>query len=90
VVGLVDPCFNRAVKLPEQAARALEAVRGRAQGLRFEIKKACEQERWRLKVCYLPVDPSPGEKSEVQLGLLWSEDLPGLENLRRRLEAGEG
>ena len=46
--------------------------------MRFEIKKACEQERWRLKMCY-----ADGSGGEVQLGLLWSEDLPGLEALRK-------
>lgn len=74
--------------LPETAARALAAVRARARRVRFEIGKACRQERWRLKVRFLPAD-EPGEAMERQLGLLWSEDLPGLEGLLRRLEAGE-
>ena len=51
--------------------------------VRFEVRKACEQERWRLKVRY---EAAGG--GEVQLGLLWSEDLAGLEDLRRRLEGG--
>jgi hypothetical protein len=74
------------MQLPEQAARALEAIRREGRDVRFEIKKACEQERWRLKVCY----PSPGGAGEVQLGLLWSEDLPGLEALKRDLEEESG
>ena len=69
------------MNLPADAARALEEVRRTARGVRFEIRKACEQERWRLKVCFR----RDGER-EVQLGLAWSEDLPGLEALMRRLE----
>ncbi len=73
--------------LPETAAEALSAVRARAGRLRFEIDKACEQERWRLKVRYLPAG-APAGAPETQLGLLWSEDLLALEALRRRLESG--
>lgn len=69
------------MQLPEQAVRALEVVRRDGRGVRFEIKKACEQERWRLKVCY--EDRAGGE---VQVGLLWSEDQSGLEALKRKLE----
>jgi len=83
------PCSTPGMELPEQAAKALSAVRAQGRELRFEIRKACEQERWRLKVCYVRVDPASGAQDEVQLGLLWSEDLAGLEALRRRLEAGE-
>jgi hypothetical protein len=74
------------MQLPEQAARALEVVRREGRGVRFEIKKACEQERWRLKVCYVATRASAGETKEVQLGLLWAEDLTGLEALKRKLE----
>lgn len=74
--------------LPETAAKALAAVRARGGSVRFEVKKACEQERWRLKLCYLPPD-APAGTSETQVGLLWSEDLEGLEALRRRLESGQ-
>ncbi len=77
-----------AMDLPERAARALASVRGRAGRVRFEIRRACEQERWRLKVCYLPAGAGEGTP-ETQLGLLWSEDREGLQALRRRLEAGE-
>jgi hypothetical protein len=70
------------MQLPEQAARALARVRRDGRGVRFEIRKACEQERWRLKVCYT----TPADGGEVQLGLLWSEDLAGLEALKRSLE----
>ncbi len=76
------------MELPPQARRALEVVRLEARSLRFEIKKACEQERWRLKVVYVADDKRTGEPVEVQLGLVWSEDLAGLEELQRRLEAG--
>ena len=74
--------YCRAMQLPEQAVRALEVVRREGRDVRFEIKKACEQERWRLKVCYVPRTGA----GEVQLGLLWTEDLPGLEDLKRTLE----
>jgi len=70
------------MQLPEHAARALELVRRQGRGVRFEIKKACEQERWRLKVCYAP----PAGEGETQLGLLWADDLAGLEALKRKLE----
>ncbi len=69
------------MQLPDTAARALEAVRRDGRAVRFEIRKACEQERWRLKMCY----PGPGG-GEVQVGLLWSEDRAGIEALKRRLE----
>jgi hypothetical protein len=76
--------YSRTVELPEQAARALAAVRQKASTLRFEIKKGCEQERWRLKVCYRTAAGRP----EIQVGLLWCEDLPQLKEVRARLEAG--
>jgi hypothetical protein len=76
------------MELPGEAARALEAVRRTGRDLRFEIKKACEQERWRLKVLYRAPDPGAGEDRDVQLGLVWSDDLPALEALRNRLEGG--
>jgi hypothetical protein len=74
------------MQLPEHAARALEVVRREGRGVRFEIRKACEQERWRLKVCYGAPDTRAGGTKEVQLGLLWAEDLAGLEALKRKLE----
>jgi hypothetical protein len=70
------------MQLPENASRALDVVRREGRGVRFEIKKACEQERWRLKVCYVPAAGG----AETQVGLLWSEDLAGLEALKRSLE----
>lgn len=76
------------MRLPETAARALAAVRARPGTVRFEVRKACEQERWRLKACWLPAG-APAGALETQLGLLWSEDLEGLEALRRRLESGQ-
>jgi hypothetical protein len=76
------------MELPPQAARALEAVRRKAQSVRFEIKKACEQERWRLKVVYVAADAGTGHLVETQLGLLWSDDLAGLKELQSRLETG--
>ena len=75
-----------AMQLPEHAARALEMVRREGRGVRFEIKKACEQERWRLKVCYGAPGARAGGTEEVEVGLLWAEDLAGLEALKRKLE----
>ncbi len=48
------------MQLPAHAARALDVIRREGRGIRFEIKKACEQERWRLKVCYAAVDARTG------------------------------
>jgi hypothetical protein len=73
------------MELSPDAARALDVVRRTGRALRFEIKKACEQERWRLKVCYR-TENSGGDDGEAQLGLLWSDDLPALEALLRKLE----
>ncbi len=78
------------MQLPDEAARALEAVRRTGRNVRFEVKKACEQERWRLKVLYEAADPATGETTTVQLGLLWSEDRAGVTSLRDRLAAGGG
>ena len=78
--------YCRAMELPPDAARALEAVRRTGRDVRFEIRQACEQERWRLKVLYRVPDPATGQDREVQLGLVWSEDRPALEALARRLE----
>jgi hypothetical protein len=78
--------YCTAMQLPEHAARALEVVRREGRGVRFEIKKACEQDRWRLKVCYDAPDARAGGAREVELGLLWAEDLAGLEALKRTLE----
>ena len=69
------------MQLPEQAVRALEVVRREGRGVRFEIRKACEQERWRLKVRYVAAGGG-----EVEVGLLWSDDQAGLEALKRKLE----
>lgn len=76
--------YSRGMELSPDAARALEVLRRGGSALRFEIKKACEQERWRLKVRYRAA--GPGEGAESELGLLWSEDLPALQALLRRLE----
>jgi hypothetical protein len=77
-----------AVLLPPDAVEALAAVRRSGKILRFEVKKACEQERWRLKVVYAP----GGDEGAlpVQLGLLWSEDRDALRALARALRAEQG
>jgi len=73
------------MQLPEQAVRALEVVRRDGRGVRFEIRKACEQERWRLKVRFVAAGGG-----EVEVGLLWSDDQAGLEALKRKLEEEGG
>jgi hypothetical protein len=77
------------VELPDEATRALEAVRRTRRNVRFEVKKACEQERWRLKVLYDAADPATGETTTVHLGLLWSDDRAAVLALRDRLARGE-
>jgi hypothetical protein len=75
--------------LPDDAAAALAAARRTGRNVRFEVKKACEQERWRLKVLYEVVDPQTGDESTVQLGLLWHDDRAAIHALRERLARGE-
>lgn len=75
--------------LPDSAAAALAAARRTGKNVRFEVKKACEQERWRLKVLYEAVDPVTGEESTVQLGLLWDDDRGAIMELEDRLARGE-
>lgn len=79
----------RAVFLPDEAAAAVEALRRTGQNVRFEIKKACEQERWRLKVLYDVVDEAGAPPRTVHLGLLWADDRAAVCELRDRLERGE-
>jgi hypothetical protein len=76
------------VDLPDSAVEALASVRRTGKNVRFEVKKACEQERWRLKVLYEVPDPVTGEESTVQLGLLWDEDRAAIVDLKDRLAAG--
>lgn len=78
-----------AMDLPEDAAAALASVRSTGRNVRFEVRKACEQERWRLKVLYEAVDPETGAESTVQLGLVWHEDRSAVVALRDRLARGE-
>jgi predicted N-formylglutamate amidohydrolase len=76
------------VELPPDAEEALAAVRRSGRILRFEVRKACEQERWRLKVVYAP--GGDGAALPVQLGLLWSEDRDAVRALAARLRAEHG
>lgn len=73
------------VSLPPEAQEALAAVLRNGRILRFEVRKACEQERWRLKVVYAPAGGD--EAAPIQLGLLWSEDRDGVRALARALRA---
>ncbi|HSN92903.1 MAG TPA: hypothetical protein VLS93_16855 [Anaeromyxobacteraceae bacterium] len=75
--------------LPEAAAAALDRLRRSAADLRFEVRKACEQERWRLKVVYRASDPETGAPEPRELGLLWSDDRAAIQALRDRLARGE-
>jgi hypothetical protein len=75
--------------LPEDAVAALAAVRRTVREVRFEVRKACEQERWRLKVVWRAADPETGAEAPRELGLLWSEDRQGILSLRDRLARGE-
>jgi hypothetical protein len=75
------------VELTRDAVSALETIRRTGRNVRFEIRKACEQERWRLKVVYEATDPATGEEHTVQMGLLWSEDRAALLALCERLTA---
>jgi hypothetical protein len=77
------------VFLPDDAVAALESIRRTGQSVRFEIKKACEQERWRLKVLYEVVDGDGAPPRTIQLGLLWADDRAAVCALRDRLAAGE-
>jgi hypothetical protein len=77
------------VFLPDDAVAALAALRRTVRDVRFEVRKACEQERWRLKVLWLARDPETGVEERRELGLLWSEDHTGILDLRDRLVRGE-
>ncbi|WP_242345591.1 hypothetical protein [Anaeromyxobacter terrae] len=77
------------LSLPDEAAAALESLRRTGKDVRFEIKKACEQERWRLKALYDVVDEDGAPPRTIHLGLLWSDDRQGVRDLKDRLERGE-
>jgi len=78
------------VPLDERARAALEAIRGKATGLRFAVEPICGSPRSRLSV-YCRGEGhvgSPGS-DEFRLGLRYGEDLGALEALRAELEAEE-
>jgi hypothetical protein len=79
------PWLDGAVELPDQAARALEVIRRDGVGVRFELTKVCGESRFRLSVRY-----RQGNGDDVRVGLLYSEDRAGLEELLSRLEATPG
>jgi hypothetical protein len=70
------------MELPEKAAQALAVVRREGQDVRFEVKKGCEDPRYRLSVRY-----RSRQGNEIRLGLLYSEDRAGLLALLERLRA---
>ena len=74
--------------LPPQAARALEVARAEGQDLRYVVLEHCHTGRHRLSVRYVVPDRQGGPPRDVNLGLLWSEDLAALTALRDALEAG--
>lgn len=78
-----------AVELPDQARRALDALRERARDLRFEVAEICHSGRWRLSVHYRDGRVGAADAGELRLGLLYSSDRDGLLGLRQRLAEGE-
>jgi hypothetical protein len=73
--------------LPPQAARALEVARAQGHDLRYVVLEHCHTGRHRLSVRYVVADPQGGAPRDVNLGLLWSEDLAALTALRDALAA---
>lgn len=71
--------------LPPQAARALEVARAEGQDLHYVVVEHCHTGRHRLSVRYVVPDPRGGPQRDVNLGLLWSEDLAALTVLRDSL-----
>ncbi len=71
------------MELPDQAALALDVVRRDGRDLRFEVTEICRSGRYRLSVRY-----RARGGDEVRLGLLYSPDAKGLEDLGARLAAG--
>jgi hypothetical protein len=76
--------------LPPQAAHALEVARAEGQDLRYVVLEHCHTGRHRLSVRYVTPDRQGGSPRDVNLGLLWSEDLAALTALRDALAAGGG
>ena len=74
----------RGMRLPDKALLALAVVRREGRGLRYVVDEICHSSRYRLSVRYEA--PAGGE---VRLGLLYSADRAGLEELGKRLTAGE-
>jgi hypothetical protein len=52
------------------------------------VVEHCHTGRHRLSIRYAVPDPQGGAARDVNLGLLWSEDLAALEALRDALERG--
>jgi hypothetical protein len=77
------------VDLPDQASRALDALRRTASELRFDVEEICHSSRWRLSVRYTGGPPGAPGSDEFRLGLLYSEDRSALEELRARLAEAE-
>jgi hypothetical protein len=83
--------YVRAVlTLTPLAAGALEIARRDGRDLRYVVVEHCHTGRHRLSVRYVVPDPQGGAPRDVNLGLLWSEDLAALEALRDELERGGG
>ncbi len=77
------------MELPDQARRALDALRRRAGDLRFEVAEICHSGRWRLSVHYRAGPAGAPGAGEARLGLLYSKDRGGLLSLRQRLAEAE-
>ena len=70
------------MELPLKAADALATLRRDARDVRLEVSKVCGDSRYRLSARY-----RSREGVESRVGLLYSADRGGLEELRARLES---
>ena len=76
--------YNGRVNLSPEARAALDTALRTGRDHRVVLYEHCHTGRWRLAVRYVRVDER-GEK-DIDLGLVWSEDHPGLERLRGEVE----
>ena len=76
--------YDASVDLTAEARQALATALSTGRDHRVVMYEHCHTGRWRLAVRYVRVDDR-GE-SPIDLGLIWSEDLAGLEELRGCVE----
>ena len=70
------------MELPDQALRALEAVRREGRDLRFVVDEICHSKRFRLSVRFVRAGGDA-----FRLGLLYATDRAALDELASRLAA---